>query len=112
MLLLRKTQKITGPIFCLKCQEGIIPFENLSDEQFYMTSEKGVNRDVDKLNVYILPNNSGKTFFKYINNINCNIADDIDTSPEINCNYIEIDSFRYKNTKGSFCLFHLNIASP
>ena len=28
------------PIFCLKCQEEIIPFQNLSDEQFYLTSKK------------------------------------------------------------------------
>ena len=30
---------------------------------------------------------------------------------EINCNYIDIDSFHYKNNKNNLSLFHLNKAS-
>ena len=30
-------------IFCIKCQDEIIPFQKLSDDQFYMTSEKCIN---------------------------------------------------------------------
>ena len=59
-----------------------------------MTSEKGLNRD--ELNVSILPNNSFITFFKDINNINCNNEHDIDISTKISCTYIDIDSFHYK----------------
>ena len=31
--------------------------------------------------------------------------------PDINCNYVDINSFNYKNKKNTFSLFHLNIAS-
>ena len=101
-----KNKKNSDHIYCLKCLEEIIPFQNLSDEQFYMTSEKGIQSDIDQLNLSILPNNSLRTFFKVINKLSCNITDDL----EINCNYVDIDSFCYRNTKDFFSLFHLNIA--
>ena len=40
-------------IFCIKCQEEIIPFQKLTDYQFYATSKKGINNDVDQLNLAI-----------------------------------------------------------
>ena len=98
-------------IFCLKCLEEIIPFQQLSDQQFYMTSEKGINKYVDLLNLSILPNNSLKTYFKDINNVNCPFSDNDDDAPAINCYYVVINSFNYKNKNGSLSLFHLNIAS-
>ena len=101
----------TSYIFCLKCLEEIIPFQQLSDQQFYMTSEKGINKDVDLLNLSILTNNSLKTYFKNINNVNCHFLDNDDDAPAINCNYVDINSFNYKNKKGSLSLFHLNISS-
>ena len=54
-----------------------------------MTSEKGINKDVDLFNVSILPNNSLKTYFKDINNVNCHL--DNDDAPAINCNYPKHD---------------------
>ena len=98
-------------VFCLKCQEEIIPFQQLSDQQFYLTSEKGINKDVDLLNLSVLPNNSLKTYFKDIDNVNCTFSDNDDDAPSINCNYIDINSFDYKNKKDFLSLFHLNIAS-
>ena len=73
-------------VFCLKYQEEIIPFQQLSDQQFYMTSEKSVN---DLLNLSILPNNSRKTNFQDINNINYNITNYDEEMPAINCNYVD-----------------------
>ena len=40
-------------VFCLKCQEEIIQFQQLSDQQVYLTSEKGINKDVDLLNLSV-----------------------------------------------------------
>ena len=57
-----------------------------------------------------LPNNSFKTYFKGINNINCIVMDDLEVT-DINCNYVDINSFNYKNKKNAVSLFHLNIAS-
>ena len=96
---------------CLKCKEDIFPFQKLSDEQFFMTSEEGINKDVDLLNMTIFPNNLLKTYFKDINNINVNATDEETEEPAINCHYYDINLFNYKNKKDSFSLFHLNIAS-
>ena len=57
-----KNKSNCDPIFCLKCQE-IIPFQKLLDQQFYMTSEKGITKDADTSNLSIFPNNSLKSFF-------------------------------------------------
>ena len=37
-------------IFCIKCKEEIIPFQKLTDQQFFATSVKGMNKDVESLN--------------------------------------------------------------
>ena len=58
-----------------------------------------------------MPNNSLKTYFKDINNVNCTFSDNDDDAPSINCNYIDINYFGYKNKKDFLSLFHLNIAS-
>ena len=36
-----------------------------------------------------LPNNSHKTYFKDINNLNCNLMDNDLEVPDINCNYVD-----------------------
>ena len=36
--------KNSDDIFCIKCQDEIIPFQKLSDDQFYMTYEKCINK--------------------------------------------------------------------
>ena len=76
-----------------------------------MTSEKGINKDVDLLNLSLLPNNSLKTYFRDINNINCDFTDDDEETPAVNCNYVDINSFDYNNKGNSLSLFNLNIAS-
>ena len=101
----------TSYIFCLQCEEETITFQQLSDQQFYLTSEKCINNDVDLLNLSILPNDSMKTYFKDINNVNCHFSDNDDDAPAINCNYVDINSFNYKNKEDSLSLFHLNIVS-
>ena len=58
-----------------------------------------------------LPNNSLRTYFKDINNINCDLMDNDLEVPDINCNYVDINSFNYKNKNNSLSLFHLNITS-
>ena len=37
--------------------------------------------------------------------------DDDDEFPEINCNYVDINAFDYRNKTSNICMFHLNIAS-
>ena len=110
-----QNKKEDEPIFCIKCQEEIIPFQKLSDHQFFATSQKGINNEVDDLDLTIFPINRLKTFFRDINNLNVNIRDDNDEDiSEINCiscNYVDIDSFKYKTSPSKFSLFHLNIAS-
>ena len=58
-----------------------------------MTSEKGINKDVNLLNLSILPNNSLKRYFKDINNVTCNFVDNDDEAPDLNCKYVDINSF-------------------
>ena len=98
--------------FCIKCQEEIIQFQKLTDYQFFATSEKGINNDVDNLDLVIFPINRLKTFFRDINDLNVNIKNDKDEEfPDLDCNYVDIDSFKYKTNSSKFSLFHLNIAS-
>ena len=81
--------KMGEPHFCLKCQEEVFPFQKLTKQQFLATTKSDV-----------------------INNINRYIKEvEEDNSVEINCNYIDIDSFHYKNNKNNLSLFHLNKAS-
>ena len=99
--------------YCLKCQEEIIPFQSLSDQQFYASAVKGLNNDIDHLK-FSNSNNSLKSFFKDINNIsglNPEENDEDNDSPPINCSYVDIDSFNHKNNKDNISFFHLNIAS-
>ena len=101
-------------ILCIICKEEIIPFQRLTDQQFYVTSFKGVNKDVDSLNQSLFPSTSLKTFFQGINDLNQNVDNDLDNEegiPQINCKYVDIDTFKHKNKKEDFSLFHLNIAS-
>ena len=99
------------PFFCLKCQEEIIPFQKLSDQQFYMVSEKGINDDNDLSNLFIPTNSSLKTYFNDINNLNDNINNMDCESPSINCSYVDVSSFDHRNKKDTLSLFYLHIAS-
>ena len=74
-----------------------------------MTSERGITTDMDPLNLSIFSDNSFKNYFKDINNINK--IDSEGEIPAINCKYVDLNSFDYKNKKGCISLFHLNIAS-
>ena len=58
-----------------------------------MASEKGINKDVDLLNMTIFQNNSLKTYFKDISNINVNATDEETEEPAINCHYYDINLF-------------------
>ena len=37
--------------------------------------------------------------------------EDDENAPLLNCNYVDFESFNYKNKSNEFSLFHLNIAS-
>ena len=107
-------QKNTENFFCLKCREEIIPFQQVTDQQFLVTSNYCIHKHLDSLNIEITPNNTIKNFFQDINNLadfDKKTDDDTDDTPRINCNYTDIDSFRHKNNKNSFSLLRLNIAS-
>ena len=76
--------------------------QKLSDQQFYMTSEKGITKDADTSNLFIFPNNSHKSYFKDINNLNSHLMDSDLETPVINCNDVDVNSYNYKNKKNSF----------
>lgn len=89
--------------FCLNCKENILPFQK---EIHYQP------------NVIQKTNNNMTSFLKTINEINKidNLGHDDDnvndiTNPIINCEYIDIASFNYKENKNNLLFFHLNIAS-
>ena len=105
-----KTKKCEYKI-CIKCLEEAVPFQKLTDHQFFATSKGGVNKDIDSLNLNIFPINRLKSFFRDINEININLKDEEDHLEEINCNYLDIDEFTYKNKRNNLSFFHLNIAS-
>ena len=104
-------KKVYEPQLRIKCKEENIPFQKITDHQFLTTSKIGLNDDIDSLDLAIFPINRLKSFFKEINDIGINHKDNEDSLDEINCNYIDIDSFKYKNRQNNFSLFHLNIAS-
>ena len=86
-------------MFCLKCNEKILPFFPLNDS-------KCENKN------FINSSNNIKLFFKSINEFQDNLSDEAenDLSP-INCKYVDIENFKYKKSQDNFSLFHLNIAS-
>ena len=67
--------------------------------------------DIENQNQSLFPSNSLKTFFQGINDLNNNGDEGEEGIPEINCKYVDIDTFKHKKKKGDFSVFHLNIAS-
>ena len=96
---------------CIKCKEEIFPFQKLTEQQFFLTSKSGLSNDMELLNLNIFPIERMKLFFKEINDISMKAKDTDENFEEINCNYVDIDSFDYKTDKNKLALFHLNIAS-
>ena len=39
----------------IKCKEEILPFQSLTDQQFFVTSVKGINKDVENSNLSLFP---------------------------------------------------------
>ena len=104
-------KKTNEPCICINCKEENLPFSKLTDEQFKLMSN-AINIDDDKDLAYSLfPPESLKSLFRGINEVtNENINDETEELP-INCKYVDISSFNYKQNKDNFSLFHLNIAS-
>ena len=87
----------------MNCKEIILPFQKDQDE------------NPEQMNT---TSHNIKDFFHSINNVNeiYTNNDDVDyendnDNPEINCKYIDVDSFNYKENAKNLSLFHLNIAS-
>ena len=95
---------------CLKCIEGSLPFQKLTDQQFSVISAKGINKDIEDINQSTLSPSSFKSFFKGVNDLSDNDNNEEDI-PGINCKYLDINSFNYTQKVKDFSLFHLNIAS-
>ena len=94
-------------MICIKCIEENIPFFSSSRNE--MMKEFNNSQSLTF-------NNSIKSFFKGINQFNNNqIRDDDDDNDDdnlpLNCEYFDIDEFKFQNNKHDFSLFHLNIAS-
>ena len=65
---LKLIEKTLEPQFCIKCKEDSIPFQKISDNQFFATAEKGINKDIDALNLSLFPSN--RLIKEYFNDIN------------------------------------------
>ena len=90
-------------IFCLKCNEEILPF--------FPSSETNSNNlySGKKLAHF---SNSIKSFFKNINEFQDKQKEyNEDNIPPINCSYVDIDNFDHKHSHHNFSILHLNIAS-
>ena len=88
---------------CLKCKEDILPFQRLTNQQFLATSAtsaKGITNDIRSLNMSLYPTEYLKSCCKGINDINQSKTINDDNISEINCNYVDIDTFNY--TKKGF----------
>ena len=85
-----------GYVYCLSCKEVIIP----------------LNMDIGNVAHSISPSNSLKALFNNINEFNGNKNENLENDiPILNCNYVDIESFKHTNNKKTFFMFHLNIAS-
>ena len=90
--------------------EENIPFQKITNNQFFATASKGVDTEVDYSNLSILPPENIRLFFKQLNEYNdSNI---IDEKSPLDCKYYDTNTFpSSKVEKSSFSLFHLNIVS-
>ena len=99
------------PQLCIKCQEHVLPFHTLTDDQFCAANERGSNLDIDK-DSSLFPSQSMKIFFNEISTYIKNQAVQTDSDNiGINCDYVDIDSFNYTQKMTNLSLLHLNIAS-
>ena len=67
---------------------------------------------IEGVNQTFTPSNNLKSFYKGINELDHSksMLNDENT-PELYCNYVDINSFNYIKKRKDFSLFHLNIAS-
>ena len=102
-------KKSNSTYYCKLCKELALPFQQLTDEQFFIC-QKGVNLEVDvNSSLQLFPNHKINSLFKEINNFNSN---DNDEESSIDCKYYNADEIdNCFNNSGKFSLFHLNIAS-
>ena len=97
------------PWYCISCTTVILPYGNLTNEQFFC-----ITRDIDfnfetTSNLQLHPPKNLQSLFNDFNDTTSNN----DESNSINCKYYDIDSFldsKFKS-KNLFSIFHLNIAS-
>ena len=62
--------KSDEPYVCYKCREENVPFQKLSNDQFFTTA-LGYDKDIEDLSsLNILPSNTLKSFFNEINESN------------------------------------------
>ena len=73
----------------------ILPFQRLTNQQFYVTTSKGINKDIDVINHSLFPSDNLKSFFRGINELN---------HPKSKDN-------NFTKKRNDFSVFHLNIAS-
>ena len=95
--------------YCLKCKEDILTFQRLTNQQFFVTSAKGIANDIRSLSMSLYPTEYLKSFFKGINEINqSKTIKDGNNISEMNCNYVDIDSFNYtKNRISHYFIKHI-----
>ena len=107
-----ETLKLSNdPWYCIHCLQTILPFMHETNEQFHLTTTKGLNIELNNININITKEHS--EFFKQISNLlNPNFTDEKEDPSNI-CEYYDIEKFCEAKFKSEnyFSTFHLNIAS-
>ena len=77
-----------------------LPFQRLTNQQFYVTTSKGINKDIDVINHSLFPSDILKSFFRGIHELNqAKRKDNDDDIPQLNSNYLDIESFNFTKKK-------------
>ena len=104
-------KKSNDTYFCKICKEETIPFQKLSNQQFFTSVTKDIKDINENSSLKIFPTSNEKSLFNELNGLNLP-DDDLDEPRSINCEYYDADQPLPKlDNNRNFSLFHINIAS-
>ena len=94
---------------CITCLDNCFPFQRLNKTQFQACVLKGLNKNI-KENLKSQPSDNLKHFFTELDH-GQKISKVDDDKNNLNCDYYDLSSFKFKNNKSKLAFFHMNIAS-
>ena len=108
--LYEKLKESSSSYFCKICMELALPFQHLTNEQFFSCQKNISQNNKVYSSMQLFPSHRLNTLFKEINNFNDSNYEE-DESPSIDCKYYNADEIKKSFNQDGFSLFHLNIAS-